>query len=159
MGMTSVYSLRNLKNLEAKNVEGEESISLHELFFQCSNILCRRIGGNASRRRIIALLNERGELTQRELQEALGIQAGSLSELVSRMEKYGVITRETDETDRRRVVLRLTDEGKKRAAEPRPIGDDRLFGALSPEEREQLRAMLEKIIDAHVRWKRENDIK
>lgn len=130
-----------------------EEETLHGLFLRCSNIISRRLGNSASRRRIVALLYERGELTQRELQELLGIQAGSLSELVGRMEERGVITRGPDEKDRRRTILRLTEEGRRFASEPRPMGDERLFAALSEEEREQLRGMLQKIIDAHNRWK------
>ncbi len=131
--------------------------SLHALFLQCSNIISRRLGGNASRRRIIALLAERGELTQRELQELLGIQAGSLSELVGRMEKFGTVVRAQDEKDRRRIVLTLTDLGRERAREPRVIGDEQLFAALTEEEREQMRGMLQKIVDAHLAWKKEAD--
>lgn len=130
--------------------------SLHALFLRCSNIISRRIGGNATRRQIIALLAERGALTQCELKKLLGIQAGSLSELVARMERFGVIEREPDPQDKRRLVLRLTEEGKLRAAEPRIIGDERLFAALSPEEQAELRRMLLKIEEAHQRWRREN---
>lgn len=130
--------------------------SLYALFLRCSNIISRRIGGNASRRRIIALLDEHGALTQRDLRVMLGIQAGSLSELVTRMERFGVIERESDSRDKRRVVIRLTEEGRKRAAEPRTIGDDRLFAALTGQEQEQLRSMLMKIEEAHIRWRREN---
>ena len=141
---------------EGKASEGSDG-SLHGLFLQCSNILARRIGGNASRRRIIALLDERGELTQRQLRELLGIQAGSLSELVARMEKFGVITRAPDEKDRRRIVLRLTQLGRERAREPREMTDERLFAALTPQEREALGVMLRKIVDAHLKWRREVD--
>lgn len=130
--------------------------SLHALFQRCSNILSRRIGGNATRRQIIALLAEQGELTQCELRKLLGIQAGSLSELVARMERCGVIEREPDPQDKRRLVLRLTEEGKKRAAEPRIIGDERLFAALSVDEQAELRRILLKIEEAHERWRREN---
>lgn len=129
---------------------------LHALFLRCANILSRRIGGNATRRQIVALLAERGELTQCELRSLLGIQAGSLSELLARMERFGVIEREPDSLDKRRLVLRLTEEGKKRAAEPRIIDDERLFAALSVEERAELRRMLLKIEEAHERWRREN---
>lgn len=135
----------------------EDDGSLHALFLRCSNIISRRIGRSASRKRIIALLYERGELTQRELQELLGIQAGSLSELVSRMEKFGVIARSPDETDRRRTVIRLTPLGLERAREPRDIGDERLFAALTGEEQARLREMLQKIVDAHEKWTREVD--
>ncbi len=136
-------------------IKPEDDGTLHGLFLRCSNIISRRIGGNASRRRIIALLDERGPLTQRELRELLGIQAGSLSELVSRMEKFGVLTRAVDQRDRRRTVLTLTELGYKRAREPREMNDERLFAALTPEEREELRQMLQKIDDAHVKWERE----
>lgn len=139
---------------ENERPEGEEP--LHALFLRCSSIISRRIGRSATRRRIIALLDERGELTQCELQKNLGIQAGSLSELVSRMEKFGVLEREADSRDKRRLVLRLTEEGKRRAAQPVEMGDDRLFAALNAEEREELRRMLRKIDDAHTRWRREN---
>ena len=133
-----------------------EEDSLHALFLRCANIISRRIGGNASRRRIIALLDERGEMTQRELQKLLGIQAGSLSELLTRMERFGVITREPDSRDKRRLIIRLTEEGRRRAAEPCVIGDERLFAALTPEERAQLAEMLRKVEDAHIRWRRDN---
>lgn len=135
----------------------EDEGTLHGLFLKCSNIISRRMGGNASRRRIIALLDEHGALTQRQLQELLGIQAGSLSELVVRMERFGVITRRTDEADRRRIVLELTPLGKARALEPRVMDDDRLFAALTAEEREELRRILQKIDDAHTRWRQEAD--
>ena len=130
--------------------------SLHALFLRCSNIISRRIGGNATRRRIIALLAERGALTQCELKKLLGIQAGSLSELVSRMERFGVIEREPDPQDKRRLVLRLTEEGKRRAAEPRVIGDEKLFAVLSQDEKDELRRILRKIEGEHERWRKEN---
>ena len=73
------------------------------------------------------------------------------------MEKFGVITRAPDEADRRRIVIRLTPLGEERAREPRTIGDDRLFAALTDGERRALREMLQKIEDAHNRWKQEVD--
>ncbi len=142
---------------EEARERSQDDGSLHALFLRCSNIISRRIGRSASRKRIIALLYERGELTQRQLQELLGIQAGSLSELVARMEKFGVITRAPDEKDRRRIVIRLTKLGMERAREPREIGDDRLFAALTGEEQDRLRAMLQKIVDDYDRWRREVD--
>ncbi len=139
---------------EVRECAGDDG-SLHALFLRCSNIISRRIGRSVSRRRIIALLDERGELTQRQLRELLGIQAGSLSELVARMEKFGVIARHPDEKDRRRIVISLTELGRQRAREPREIGDERLFAALTPEEQAGLRAMLQKIADDYDRWRRE----
>lgn len=135
------------------DLEQDES-ALYALFFRCSHILHRRVGARASRQRVLSLLCRNGAMTQKEIQNALGIQAGSLSELAARLEERGFITREKDEQDRRRIVLRLTDAGREKAGMSEHVGDAELFCALSAEEQVQLRVMLEKIVEAHKAWKR-----
>lgn len=103
----------------------QNSNALYAMFFRCSHILHRRVGNRVSCRRVLKLLLEHGALTQHELQERLGIQAGSFSELAAKMEKKGLIKRERDVEDRRRIVLR---------------------------------GILQKIIDAHLAWKREKGL-
>ena len=125
---------------------------LQAMFFQCSHILHRRVGKRASRQRVLKMLLADESLTQGELRKRLGIQAGSFSELAARMEKRGLIEREKDSQDRRRVVLRLTEQGRIAAGQPNEIGDEELFHALSAEERGTLQGMLQKIIDAHQAW-------
>lgn len=132
--------------------------TLCAMFFRCSHILHRRVGIRASRQRVLKLLLEHGALTQRELRERLGTQAGSFSELATRMEKKGLIRRERDLEDRRRIVLRLTEEGETAAGRSEEIGDGELFSALTVEEQEVLRGILQKIIDAHLAWKREKGL-
>ena len=136
----------------------DDSNALHAMFFQCFHILHRRVGKRASRQRVLKILQENGALTQSELRKRLGIQAGSFSELAAKMEKRGLIRREKDADDRRRVVLCLTEEGKTAVGLPNEIGDDELFHALTVEEQEILRGMLQKIIDAHAAWKRGNEL-
>ena len=132
---------------------------LQAMFFQCSHILHRRVGKRASRQRVLKMLLADESLTQGELRKRLGIQAGSFSELAARMEKRGMIQREKDTADRRRVVLRLTEQGRIAAGQPNEIGDEELFHALTVEERETLQGMLQKIIDAHEAWKRREKLK
>ena len=132
---------------------------LQARFFQCSHILHRRVGKRASRQRVLKMLLADESLTQGELRKRLGIQAGSFSELAARMEKRGLIQREKDKEDRRRVVLRLTEQGRIAADQPNEIGDEELFHALTAEERETLQGMLQKIIDAHEAWKRREKLK
>ena len=136
----------------------QDSNALYAMFFRCSHILHRRVGSRASRQRVLKLLHEHGALTQRELRERLGIQAGSFSELAARMEKRGLIKRERDVEDKRRIVLRLTDDGENAAGQSEEIGDEELFSALTAEEQEALRGILQKIIDAHLAWKREKGL-
>ena len=144
-------------NREQCNIE-ENGSALHAMFFQCSHILHRRAGNRASRQRVLKLLLKHGALSQSEVQEHLGIQAGSFSELAAKMEKRGLIVREKDPEDRRRVVLRLTKDGEVAAGQSSEIGDEELFHALSAEEQEALRGMLQKIIDAHLAWKKEKGL-
>ena len=132
---------------------------LQAMFFQCSHILHRRVGKRASRQRVLKMLLADESLTQGELRKRLGIQAGSFSELAARMEKRGLIQREKDTRDRRRVVLRLTEQGRAAAGQPNEIGDEELFHALTAEERETLQGMLQKIIDAFDAWKRREKLK
>ena len=141
-----------------RDLDYDES-ALYALFFRCSHILSRRVGIRVSRQRILSLLSERGEMPQRELRELLGIQAGSFSELAARLEERGFLTREQDPADRRRILLRLTEAGRERAARDDQARDQELFCALSAEEQEQLRALLQKIADGHEAWKKRRGIR
>ena len=68
-------------------------------------------------RRALGLLPAEGPMTQRELTERLGIQPGSASELVGKLERAGLITRTPSETDRRTADIRLTEAGLARRQE------------------------------------------
>ena len=57
--------------------------------------------GKASQQRILIILNEVGSITQRDLTMRLGIQPGSASEILSKLENAGLIQRAISETDRR----------------------------------------------------------
>lgn len=127
--------------------------ALYALFFRCSHILHRHMGARVSRQRMLSLLGRNGAMTQKELQHALGIQAGSLSELAARMEERGFITRERDERDKRRILLRLTDAGREKAKQGTQVGDAELFACLCAEEQAALQVILNKIVDAHNSWK------
>ena len=133
--------------------------ALYALFFRCSHILSRRVGIRVSRQRVLSLLSQRGEMPQRELREALGIQAGSFSELAGRLEERGFLTREQDPADRRRILLRITEAGRERAEKDSRARDQELFCALSEEEQAQLRMLLQKIADGHEAWKKRRGIR
>ena len=98
--------------------------------------------------RILGILLRRERMTQRELQELLGIQAGSLSEVLAKLEAAGLVSRTPNEADRRGMELALTQEGleeaKEREAQRRQDREE-LFQALSQEEKESLANLLEKL--------------
>lgn len=108
--------------------------------------------GKASQKRILIILKESGTLTQKELTERLGIQPGSASEILSKLESAGLITRTQNETDRRTTDILLTDTGTQlalEAAEQRQKRHEAMFSCLTPEEKATLLSLLEKI---HTDW-------
>ena len=56
---------------------------------RCGHFLYFKTGGKTGRRQIFYILLRREELLQRELQDLLGVQSGSLSEIIIKMEADG----------------------------------------------------------------------
>jgi len=126
----------------------EDDGSLSFLLLRCVHALHRSARQGDSQQRVLRILSWRDSMSQRELQDHLRVQPGSLSELLSKLEAKGLLTRERDESDKRRVTLRLTEEGRRTVdALPEPGDRDALFAVLTPEERNALRALLEKLVN------------
>lgn len=101
--------------------------------------------------RILSILRENGEMTQRALTEQLGIQPGSASEILGKLEKAGLLIRTPNPADRRTVDISLTEAGAARAAEAEEKTNGRredLMSALTEEEKAALLPMLEKLCTA-----------
>lgn len=102
--------------------------------------------GKASQKRILIILKEAERMTQRDLTERLGIQPGSASEILSKLESAGLIVRTQNETDRRTTDICLTDSGRELAAEAfaqRQKRHEEMFSCLSEEEKQKLLSLLE----------------
>lgn len=68
--------------------------------------------------RVLALLKNKPETTQRELQFVLDMRQQSLSELLAKLEEKGYVTRSKSPDDGRVTIVRLTDEGAAAAPDP-----------------------------------------
>lgn len=104
--------------------------------------------GKGSQKRILILLHETGSMTQRELTERIGIQPGSASEVIGKLESAGLILRTPSETDRRTSDIRLTPEGliqAEEAARQREIRHQDMFSHLTAEEKDTLFTLTEKL--------------
>lgn len=104
--------------------------------------------GKGGQMRILVILKEAGGMTQRALTEQLGIQPGSASEVLAKLENAGLITRTPNEADRRTADLALTEAGKaavEQAAGERQKRHAEMFAGLSEEEKQTLLALLEKV--------------
>ncbi len=125
-----------------------DEADLAELIDMAGRMLRRRPQGGPAQGQalILAILAGRDAISQRDLQQMLGIQPGSLSELVSKLEAKGLVTRERAE-DRRGNVLRITDAGRQASAvQPEADGSDP-FSPLTAEQQDQLSAMLRTLLN------------
>lgn len=61
---------------------------------------------------VMMVLWERNGQTVKEIGAKLDLDSGTLSPLLKRLEKLGMITRMRDENDERQVVISLTEHGK-----------------------------------------------
>lgn len=125
-------------------------------FEQCGRLFSHCLGKRRGQGRILRTLCRRGEMPQKELQELLGIQAGSMSEIAAKLEDKGLIVRVRSEEDRRKVSLSITEQGRARASQ----GDEEhilrrraeLFSALTPEEQGTLESLLDKLSIDWTQW-------
>lgn len=128
----------------AEDINDRLIISLRDV----SHIMRMQYEGKASQKRILIILSETGAITQKELTERLGIKPGSASEILSKLERAGLIFRMQNETDRRTVDIQLTDAGAELAQEAagqRRQRHEAMFSCLSSEEKDALLSILEKI--------------
>jgi len=124
-----------------------EDSDLMELIDMAGRMAQRRpqSGPARSQSLVLSILAGREALTQRELQQMLGIQPGSLSELVSKLEGKGYLVREKAE-DRRGNLLRITDAGRKAIPSADEVPEDDPFAALTDGEQDQLALLLRKLL-------------
>ncbi|MCI8601333.1 MAG: MarR family transcriptional regulator [Oscillospiraceae bacterium] len=129
---------------ESEDINGKLVINLRDL----GHTLRGLSEGRGSQRRILIMLSETGTITQRELTQRLGIQPGSASEVIAKLENAGLLSRVVSETDRRTAAITLTQEGERQAAEAKALRDQRhreMFAVLTDEEKALLLALLEKV--------------
>lgn len=96
--------------------------------------------------RVLAILKMKPEISTRDLSYLLDIRQQSLSELLSKMEKAGYIVRSPLETDRRVMVVKLTEKGENAQQENPDFSN--LFDCLTQEEQNAFDGYLSRIISA-----------
>ncbi|MXN64095.1 MarR family transcriptional regulator [Stappia sp. GBMRC 2046] len=89
-----------------------------------------------------------GALSPSALAKEMMLSTSAMTSRLDRLEKLGLITRETDPADRRGLKVALTDAGFAKADEivvSHVSTEERLLNRLSAKERDQLRSLLRKI--------------
>lgn len=118
------------------------------LMGRCGHYLYHHPERKRGQGKILRILSQKEQMTQKELQEILEIQPGSMSEIISKLECRGMLERIRDEQDKRMIVLKITERGKAEVMEkPRHEMERELFHALSKEEQDNLKRLLKKLLD------------
>jgi DNA-binding MarR family transcriptional regulator len=97
----------------------------------------------------LATVAERGPLSQRELANALGIDAARVVATTDLFVERGVVTRTVDSADRRRNQIALTAKGRSLVTTATQVAqrvEGQLLAALGPGEAAQLRGLLQRAL-------------
>ena len=124
----------------------------------CARYLRTNSEGKGSQRRVLTMLSYEGSMTQKDLLEKMGVRASSLSELLSKLEAKGFVTKEKSDADKRNYHVSITPDGVDALNEMQlqhqaAMAD--LLSGLSEDERSQLAALLSKL---HELWHERMDI-
>lgn len=141
------------RHLRDDNEEQLNDVILQRLLRKSGHFMAHRSRHGESRFYILALLEKNEGINQKELAELLDIKSGSLSEILSKMEAKGFISRIQDEEDRRNMKVQLSESGKEILSEMRAKKEEereKMFSSLSEEEKEQMIQSLEKLVNS---WK------
>lgn len=120
---------------------------VHELFHQL--YLQKRNNGHMTQGKILKLLYKKGDISQKDMQDMLHIQSGSMSEIINKLERKELLIRIRDESDKRKMILHLTEKGKKDVETyTQNYKNDviQYFDVLSIEEKENLETILQKLL-------------
>ena len=108
-------------------------------------------GVTAAQFKVLIIVTQYQVDTPAELCRYLGLDSGSMTRMLDRLEQKGFLARQRSEADRRQVQLVLTEQGQQLTDRLPEIGADamnELAGAITPEELKTLEQILKKILVA-----------
>jgi DNA-binding MarR family transcriptional regulator len=110
--------------------------------------LARENGMTPSQLIVLQSLKAQGEMTARQIADAMHLTQATVTSLLDRLQERGWITRTRGEQDRRRVHVRLTKDGERQIQRTPTSLHERFvnhFRALEPWEQSSMLAALQRI--------------
>ena len=98
--------------------------------------------------RLLFLLEQRGEVSQAEIERDFAVDGATVTRLAKQLEAEGLIQRAPHPEDNRFTVVRLTAAGRQALAEVRaqvPAFEEAVFAGIAPEDLSRCRAVLDRI--------------
>lgn len=143
MGMETEKGIEELTSL---------LIEFYERFSSWEQGVVRESGLTLPQMHTLEIIGAAGELRMKELAGKMGVTTGSLTVLVDRLVRAGLVERRPDEKDRRSIRVGLTGAGYGHFQNHHKLHlqlSQEIDGALTPEEAERFPGMLKKIM-AHI---------
>src|SRR5438067_5004841 len=84
---------------------------------QIDDIAAAALGINRTDSRCLDIVDYAGPLTAGHLAEQAGLTTGAVTTVLDRLEAAGYVVRRRDTADRRRVLVEITDEARRRGME------------------------------------------
>ena len=106
--------------------------------------------GHRTQGKLLKILSKKKTASQKELQKMLHIQPGSMSEIVAKLERKGLISRSRDTEDNRKVILSITEQGIKDVEEFQASYTSNVvtvFEALNSEEAKEMEQLFLKLLN------------
>lgn len=107
-----------------------------------SNAVAARIGISPNDFECLDIVNLEGAVTPGHLAEATGLTTGAITGVIDRLENAGFVRRDSDPTDRRRILVRPINENTKIIGSYYQSLQQRLFGLLDSLETPELARFL-----------------
>ncbi len=123
--------------------------------------LLRSVGVFPGQEVLLMQLFERDRRSQTELVKSLDLDPSTVTKMLQRMARSGWIRREQSASDRRVVLVSLTDKGERlrqQVADAWREVEETTIGFLTPPEREQLQELLDRV-DSQVRRRKNHLVK
>jgi DNA-binding MarR family transcriptional regulator len=147
---TICVSKRRIKMTNEGQITGEALLGLFRRFLKAMSRYHHTHGSTQhAQGHVLAILKERENMGQRHLMEMLNVRSASLSEILAKLERNGLIARERSDQDKRNFIISVTEEGRAMAEEhkaERHKNAETIFASLSDAERGHLAELLGKIL-------------
>lgn len=114
-----------------------------------SKKLVKRVGLTGPQLVILQEISSLGEVTAGEIARAVSLSQATLTGILERMEKRGLLSRRRSEHDKRRVMVRITDSGKKVLDDAPPLMQEEFvdgFSSLQEWEQNMILSSLQRLV-------------
>lgn len=124
-------------------------IELYEKISSWEHAVVRKSGLSPAQMHAVEIVGHHEKLRMKELAEKMGITTGTLTVMVDRLERDGLVVRQPHPKDRRSYVIALTENGREQFEEHHQLHcllTAEITASFDDEEMDSLKGYLERLI-------------